>query len=112
MSESTELASGRITRAHSLRVVLQEQADNPPVVLIEWPDQPTITTLHQLQAVAVRHRTFWPVRPSGWPRSEGNGNCEPPCGCTGQCRATHRRESPQGNPGAGIMTNRQREKHL
>jgi hypothetical protein len=46
MSESTELASGHITRAHELRVVLQEPADNPPLILIEWPDKPTVCTPH------------------------------------------------------------------
>ena len=32
-SSETELASGRVNRAHSLRVVLVERPDNPPVVL-------------------------------------------------------------------------------
>ena len=54
MNESTELASGHINRAHELRVVLQERPDNPPIILIEWPDQATICTLHQLQATAAK----------------------------------------------------------
>jgi hypothetical protein len=54
MSESTELARGSVTSAHELRVVLQEPADNPPLILIEWPGQPTICTPHQLQATAAK----------------------------------------------------------
>ena len=54
MSNTTELASGHITRAQELRVVLEEPADNPPVILIEWPDQATICTPHQLQAAAAK----------------------------------------------------------
>jgi hypothetical protein len=51
---TTELAAGKLTRAHDLRVVLQEPTDNPPVVLIEWPDQATICTPHSLQAVVTK----------------------------------------------------------
>ena len=51
---TTELAAGKLTRAHDLRVVLQEPTDNPPIILIEWPDQPSICTPHQLQAVATK----------------------------------------------------------
>jgi hypothetical protein len=54
MSESTELAHGSITRAHGLRVVLQEPADNPPIILIEWPERATICTPQQLQATAAK----------------------------------------------------------
>ena len=39
--QRTELASGRINRAHSLRVVLQESAENPPVVFIGRHDHHT-----------------------------------------------------------------------
>jgi hypothetical protein len=53
-SSTTELASGQLTRAHSLRVVLQEPANNPPLILIEWPDQATICTPNQLQAAAAK----------------------------------------------------------
>jgi hypothetical protein len=53
-SSETEVASGRITRAHSLRVVLVERPDNPAVVLIEWPDQSSVCTPHSLQAAAVK----------------------------------------------------------
>lgn len=52
--QSTELARGGITRAHELRIVLQEPADNPPIVLIEWPSETTICTPHQLQATAAK----------------------------------------------------------
>jgi hypothetical protein len=54
MTDSTELARGHITRAHQITVVLQEAADNPPIVLIKWPDQPTICTPRQLQATAAK----------------------------------------------------------
>jgi hypothetical protein len=54
MSESTELASGHITRAHWLRVVLHEPAASPPLILIEWPDQSTVCTPQQLQATAAK----------------------------------------------------------
>jgi hypothetical protein len=57
-SSESELASGKLTRSHSLRVVLQERPDNPPVVLIEWPDQATICTPHQLQATAAKATTI------------------------------------------------------
>jgi hypothetical protein len=58
MSDITEQASGHITRAHSLRVVLQEPTDNPPVILIEWLEQPSVTTPHQLQATAAKATTI------------------------------------------------------
>ena len=51
-SSETELASGRLNRSDDLRVVLVERPDNPPVVLLHWPTDATITTPHQLQAVA------------------------------------------------------------
>jgi hypothetical protein len=54
MSNSTELARGRITRAHEITVVLHEPAASPPVILIEWPSEATITTPHQLQATAAK----------------------------------------------------------
>ena len=54
MSNSTELARGRITRIHEITVVLQEPADNPPIILIEWPDQATVCTPHQLQSTAAK----------------------------------------------------------
>ena len=34
--------------------MLQEPADNPPIVLIEWPSEATICTPHQLQATAAK----------------------------------------------------------
>jgi hypothetical protein len=58
MPESTELASGHITRAHELRVVMEESADNPPIVLIEWLDQATICAPHSLQATAAKATTI------------------------------------------------------
>jgi hypothetical protein len=54
MTNITELARGRITRAHEIAVLLQEPADTPPIVMIEWPDQATICTPHQLQAAAAK----------------------------------------------------------
>jgi hypothetical protein len=57
-SFTTELASGHITRAHELSVVLQESEGNPPIVLIGWPDQPSITTPHQLQATVAKATTI------------------------------------------------------
>jgi hypothetical protein len=52
--QSTELSRGSITCGHEFAVLLQERPDNPPIVLIEWPDQATICTPHQLQAVAAK----------------------------------------------------------
>ena len=54
MSNSSELARGRINRIHEIAVVLHEPADNPPIVVIEWPDQATICTPQQLQAAAAK----------------------------------------------------------
>jgi hypothetical protein len=55
MTQVTELARGHITRAHEIAVVFQEQQhDVPAMVLIEWPDQPTITTPHQLPATIAK----------------------------------------------------------
>jgi hypothetical protein len=51
---NTELARGHITRIHEITVVLHEPADTPPIVLIEWPDQATICTPHQLQSTAAK----------------------------------------------------------
>jgi hypothetical protein len=57
-SFSTELARGHITRAHELSVVLQEPDGAPPVILIKWPEQPSVTTPHQLQATAAKATTI------------------------------------------------------
>ena len=54
MSESTELARGRITRIHEIAVVLHEPADNPPIILIDWPDQATLCTPDQLESTAAK----------------------------------------------------------
>ena len=42
MSESTELASGRITKFDRLAVVLHQPTDSPPVVLLRWPAAPSV----------------------------------------------------------------------
>jgi hypothetical protein len=52
--ERIELAHGRITRAHSITVVLTEPDNDLPAVHIVWPEQASITTPEQLQAVAVK----------------------------------------------------------
>jgi hypothetical protein len=39
---------------NKLVVILQQLDHNPPVVLIEWPDQATVTTPQQLQAAVNR----------------------------------------------------------
>jgi hypothetical protein len=42
---TTPLASGAINQSgDSLEVVLVQPADNPSVIMIRWPDPPTITT--------------------------------------------------------------------
>jgi hypothetical protein len=53
MSDSTELARGKITRVG--RDPRRAQgAGSPPLVLIEWPEQVTICTPHQLQVTAAK----------------------------------------------------------
>jgi hypothetical protein len=38
--------------------VLQEPDGAPPVILIKWPEQPSVTTPHQLQATAAKATTI------------------------------------------------------
>jgi hypothetical protein len=54
MHQSTELARGKITRAHVLTVTLEESDTEPPAVLIHWPDQASVTTPYQLRATVNR----------------------------------------------------------
>jgi hypothetical protein len=54
MSQSTELARGKITRAHEIIVTLEEPAGAPPAILIHWPKQATVTTLYGLQGAVTK----------------------------------------------------------
>jgi hypothetical protein len=42
MSKVTELASGQITAVDSIVVELIEADETPAVVIIRWPDKPTV----------------------------------------------------------------------
>jgi hypothetical protein len=53
-SKSTKLARGKITRAHEVVVTLEEPEGAPPAILIHWPNQPTVTTPHQLPATVAK----------------------------------------------------------
>jgi hypothetical protein len=42
MSKVTELAAGQITKADRLTVELVQAIETPPVVLVRWPDSPSV----------------------------------------------------------------------
>jgi hypothetical protein len=42
MSKITELAAGQITAADTITVELVGAAETPAVVIIRWPDKPTV----------------------------------------------------------------------
>ena len=52
MSKTTTLASGAITNADQLVVELVTPPDAPPVILIKWPDQPTVCPPSRFDATA------------------------------------------------------------
>ena len=50
---TTPLASGTINQSgDTIEVVLVQPADNPSVIMIRWPDAPTITTPARYTEVA------------------------------------------------------------
>ena len=52
MSKTTVLATGRITGAEIITITHVEWSDTPPVVMIRWPGQPSLTDPSRLLAVA------------------------------------------------------------
>ena len=52
MSKTTVLATGRITGAEIITITYVEWSDSPPVVMIRWPGQPSLTDPDRLPAVA------------------------------------------------------------
>ena len=52
MSKATTLASGAITGADQIVVELVQAADTPAVVLVRWPDQPTVRPPSRFDATA------------------------------------------------------------
>jgi hypothetical protein len=42
MSKSTTLAAGQITKADQLAVELHQPSDTPAVVLLRWPQAPSV----------------------------------------------------------------------
>ena len=52
MSKTTVLATGRITGAEIITITHVEWSDSPPVVMIRWPGQPSLTDPNRLPAVA------------------------------------------------------------
>ena len=54
MSQTTVLAAGEITQSDSLSVELVQPSETPPVILLRWPTQPTITDPYRFPAVINR----------------------------------------------------------
>ena len=54
MSKSTTLAAGQITKADHLTVELHQSSDTPAVVLLRWPEAPSVIAPnpHALAAAA------------------------------------------------------------
>ena len=50
-STVTPLAYGPITAADALLIELITPPDTPPIVMVRWPDQPTVTSPQRAQAV-------------------------------------------------------------
>jgi hypothetical protein len=46
------LAEGQITRTDTLSIELVEPADAPPVLLLRWPPQPSVTDSTRLPVTA------------------------------------------------------------
>jgi hypothetical protein len=42
MTNVTELATGRITNAEAVTIELVEADETPAVVIVKWPDKPTV----------------------------------------------------------------------
>jgi hypothetical protein len=52
VSKTTVLATGRITGAEIITITHVKWSDSPPVVMIRWPGQPSLTDPSRLPAVA------------------------------------------------------------
>jgi hypothetical protein len=52
MSKVTELAACQITATHNLTVELVEADENPAVVIVQWPTQPTVLHPRRFPEVA------------------------------------------------------------
>jgi hypothetical protein len=52
VSKTTVLATGRITGAEIITITHVKWSDSPPVVMIRWPGQPSLTDPNRLPAVA------------------------------------------------------------
>jgi hypothetical protein len=52
MSKSTILATGRVTAADIVTVTYIAPADAPPLIMLRWPDAPSVTAPHRLQSLA------------------------------------------------------------
>ena len=52
MSKTTTLAGGEINAADQIIIELVSAIETPSVILIRWPDAPTVTDPRRLQAVA------------------------------------------------------------
>jgi hypothetical protein len=42
MNKSTILADGKITKADTLRVELHQPVDHPAIILLRWPEAPSV----------------------------------------------------------------------
>jgi hypothetical protein len=47
-TSTTRLASQQLTRADSLTIDLRRDATAPPVILINWPAEPTVVAPHAI----------------------------------------------------------------
>jgi hypothetical protein len=57
MPKRTDLAAGNLNGSDRLTVELIERTDTPPVVVVNWPGQPTVctpATYDQVSAAAMR----------------------------------------------------------
>ena len=52
MSKTTVLATGRITGAEIITITHVKWSDSPPVVMIRWPGQPSLTDPNRLPQLA------------------------------------------------------------
>jgi hypothetical protein len=52
MSKTTTLAAGQITAADQISIELVQASETPTVILIRWPDAPSVTDPRRFAATA------------------------------------------------------------
>ena len=74
MSKVTQLASGQINGADSIKIELVQTEEPPPIVT--WPAKPTVCHPHRFPDVAAMVAVYSPLPAPNFPASMRGGGCD------------------------------------